>query len=97
MQITVYTQPGCGPCTVTKSILERRGAEFAEVDVTEEPTAREQLLAWGYAGTPVTAVSDLPEAMLEALGALPRIALDGSSAHWHGLRPDALDVIAPRS
>ncbi|BBX09452.1 hypothetical protein MAIC_42550 [Mycolicibacterium aichiense] len=32
--VTIYTQPGCGPCTVVKELLEEAGIDYDAVDVT---------------------------------------------------------------
>lgn len=32
--VTVYTQPGCKPCTVVKEMLEEAGIDYDAVDVT---------------------------------------------------------------
>ena len=56
--ITLYTQPGCGPCIGVKSWLKSRKLAFTEVNVRKEPGALEAITALGYTGTPVTIVND---------------------------------------
>ena len=54
MNITVYTRPGCPHCDQTKALLNKRGLEFVEVDLVENPNelakVRDQ---WGFSQAPV--------------------------------------------
>lgn len=56
--ITVYTQPLCQPCKAVKRWLDKRGIEYAAVDVTTSPDDAAALKALGYATTPVIIVSN---------------------------------------
>ncbi|MCB1481184.1 MAG: glutaredoxin 3 [Rhodobiaceae bacterium] len=38
--VTIYTQALCGYCTAAKRLLERKGAQFTEIDVTFDPEKR---------------------------------------------------------
>ena len=56
--ITVYTQPGCQPCKATKRWLDKRGIEYATVDVTESPADLAAIKELGYQSVPVVIVSN---------------------------------------
>lgn len=60
MSVTLYTQPGCGPCTAVKAALTRYKILFTEVNVRDDETAFNRVKALGYNGTPVieTAAGD---------------------------------------
>lgn len=38
--ITIYTTPTCGFCTMAKRLLARKGAQFTEIDVSADPSLR---------------------------------------------------------
>ena len=46
--IEIYTRPGCGYCSVAKSLLTRKKAAFSEYDVATDSTLRQQM--WDRAG-----------------------------------------------
>jgi glutaredoxin 3 len=46
--IDIYTRPGCGYCSAAKSLLTRKNAAYAEFDVSQDPTLRQQM--WDRAG-----------------------------------------------
>ncbi|MFC4128904.1 glutaredoxin family protein [Nocardia rhizosphaerae] len=54
----MYTQPDCQPCKATKRTLDKLGAEYTLIDVTEEPDAIDAIRALGYQQTPVVVVGD---------------------------------------
>src|SRR5260221_8234753 len=41
--VEIYTRPGCGYCTATKSLLTRKNAAFTELSVATDPAYREQM------------------------------------------------------
>ena len=53
MNVTVYTTPSCGQCVTTKAHLKRAGIPFAEVNVTKDEAAREELIYRGFTTMPV--------------------------------------------
>ncbi|MBF6388163.1 redoxin NrdH [Nocardia farcinica] len=53
MAVTVYTKPGCVQCTATYKALEKAGIEYAIVDITTNPDARDYVKALGYLQAPV--------------------------------------------
>ena len=77
--VTVYTTgPSCMRCTMTKRVLTQKGVEFTEVDIREQPAAREYVTAdLGYTEAPVVVVED-----------------GTGEDHWSGFNPDHIDRIA---
>ena len=53
MSITVYTKPSCVQCNATYRALDARGIEYEIHDLSEDPTALEQVKALGYMQAPV--------------------------------------------
>lgn len=43
-QITVYTTPYCGYCSMAKRLLGQRQLAFKEVDLAQDPDLREKLM-----------------------------------------------------
>jgi glutaredoxin 3 len=43
-QITIYTKPGCPYCAAAKDDLRRRGLQFAEYNVQDDPPALRRML-----------------------------------------------------
>ncbi len=56
--ITVYTQPSCPQCDMTKKVLDKLGIEHETVDVTADPDAHAYVTGLGYAQAPVVVVGD---------------------------------------
>ncbi|MGW9159279.1 glutaredoxin-like protein NrdH [Microbacterium sp. NPDC055665] len=53
MSITVYTKPSCVQCNATYRALDAQGLTYEIRDLTEDPTALEQVKALGYLQAPV--------------------------------------------
>ena len=79
MSVTVYsTGPGCQRCTLTKKALDKRGVPFVEVDLREQPQARDYVSEeLGYTEAPVVVVED-----------------GTGQDHWSGFRPDQIARVA---
>jgi glutaredoxin-like protein NrdH len=56
--VTVYTQPNCVQCTMTKKQLDRLGIEHRVIDVTVDPDAHAYVTGLGYQQAPVVVVGD---------------------------------------
>lgn len=56
--ITIYETPGCVQCRMTKRWLDRAGAEYQTVDLSESPQDMAAVKALGYQSAPVVAVGD---------------------------------------
>ncbi|HEV2075100.1 MAG TPA: glutaredoxin domain-containing protein [Thermoleophilaceae bacterium] len=44
-RLTLYTTQFCGFCRQAKALLESRGLPYREVDLSEDPSARDRLVA----------------------------------------------------
>jgi glutaredoxin-like protein NrdH len=58
MSITVYTKPACVQCNATYRALDKAGIEYSVVDITEDPEARDYVMALGYLQAPVIVAGD---------------------------------------
>lgn len=56
--ITVYTQPSCSKCHVTKKALDKKGLAYQTIDVSQDHDAREYLISLGYQEMPVVFAGD---------------------------------------
>jgi glutaredoxin 3 len=43
--ITIYTKCWCGYCTRAKALLARKGAAFREVEISDDPALRDEMIA----------------------------------------------------
>jgi glutaredoxin-like protein NrdH len=57
-QITVYSRPNCEPCKATIRKLNKLGAAYIKVDVTEDTEALVLIKGLGYSQAPVVVVGD---------------------------------------
>ena len=53
MSIQIYTSPLCGYCHAAKRLLQRKGVEFVEVDLANEPERREEMVQRSNGGRTV--------------------------------------------
>ena len=51
--VTLYTQPGCGPCVGVKRALDAAGIPYTLRDIRSDEDAYARLVELGYSGTPV--------------------------------------------
>ncbi|MBE7193065.1 MAG: redoxin NrdH [Gordonia polyisoprenivorans] len=58
MTVTVYTKPACVQCNATYKALDKAGVPYEVVDITENPDAREYVMALGYLAAPVVVAGD---------------------------------------
>ena len=42
--VTIYTRPGCGYCARALSVLEKKGADFTEVQAGADPAKRQEMV-----------------------------------------------------
>jgi glutaredoxin 3 len=47
-RIVLYTTPYCGHCRAAKSLLERKGLSYAEIDVSGDFAKREEMVAHAF-------------------------------------------------
>lgn len=43
-QIEIYTSPFCGFCRAAKTLLNKKGVSFSEIDVSTDPARRQEML-----------------------------------------------------
>lgn len=51
--VIVYTKPSCVQCKRTKDLMNSHGIEYETVDISENPEARQNLIAQGYSQMPI--------------------------------------------
>jgi glutaredoxin-like protein NrdH len=51
--ILVYTKPACVQCAATFKALDKQGLRYDAIDITENATARDYVMALGYLQAPV--------------------------------------------
>ena len=58
--LTVYTTKRCGDCHVAKATLDRAGVEYQEIDIDNNASAAETVLAinGGYRSVPTIVLPD---------------------------------------
>ncbi len=44
-QVEIYTSPLCGYCHAAKRLLDKKGVPFAEINVTMNPSKRQEMLS----------------------------------------------------
>lgn len=57
-EIVVYTKPACVQCTATYRALDKAGLDYIVVDITEDPDARDRIMAMGYLQAPVVVAGE---------------------------------------
>ncbi|MFC5931526.1 glutaredoxin family protein [Cryobacterium melibiosiphilum] len=79
LTVTVYTTgPSCIRCKMTKDVLTKKGVEFVEVDIRDNPAAHEYVTEeLGYTAAPVVVVED-----------------GTGEDHWCEFRPDQIERVA---
>lgn len=43
-QVTIYTRPFCGYCARALSLLEKKGADFQEIEAGMDPALRQEMM-----------------------------------------------------
>lgn len=56
MSITVYSKPSCVQCNATYRALDKIGAEYLVVDISEDSDARDYVMSLGHLQAPVVVV-----------------------------------------
>lgn len=51
--VTLYSQPGCGPCVGVEQYLKGSKIPFEKKNIREDEQAAARLVELGYRGTPV--------------------------------------------
>tara|TARA_R110000824_G_scaffold395920_1_gene597033 strand:+ start:477 stop:704 length:228 start_codon:yes stop_codon:yes gene_type:complete len=63
VSVTIYTSFGCGPCAATKSWLQKNNIPYIEKNVSDDSSARDEILNLGYRSTPVV-ITDIGEVIV---------------------------------
>lgn len=58
MSITVYSKPACVQCDATYRALDKKGIEYAIVDISADVEALEMVRGLGYLQAPVVVAGD---------------------------------------
>lgn len=56
--VTLYSQPGCQPCRLTKMQMDKLGLDYTVVDIKASPEGLARVQELGYQSTPVTVVGE---------------------------------------
>jgi glutaredoxin-like YruB-family protein len=57
-EVTIYSTPTCGFCTLAKDFFKEKGIEFTEIDVSvEQEKAQEMVEKTGQMGVPVIIIN----------------------------------------
>lgn len=56
--VTVYSKPQCVQCDLTYRALDRKGVDYAVVDITADPEALARVKELGYLQAPVVVTPD---------------------------------------
>jgi glutaredoxin len=52
MSVKLYTKNGCGYCTMAKNWLKNKDISFEEINIEEQPQAREFVISEGHRTMP---------------------------------------------
>lgn len=57
-EVTIYSTPTCGYCTLAKDFLSEKGVEYTEIDVSvDQQKAQEMVEKTGQMGVPVIIIN----------------------------------------
>lgn len=72
--VTIYTREFCGYCAAAKSLLDRKGIAYTELDATYSPALRQEMIgrAKGRSTFPQIFVGDVHVGGCDELHALER-------------------------
>jgi glutaredoxin 3 len=57
--IIVYTSTFCGYCFAAKSLLSKKGIPYEEVNLSESPEMRQEIMEkWGWRTVPLIIIND---------------------------------------
>ncbi|BDR58920.1 glutaredoxin-like protein NrdH [Xylocopilactobacillus apicola] len=58
-KITVFSRNNCMQCKMVKRFLSEHGVVFSEINIDEQPAAREELMNEGFMSLPVIKADEL--------------------------------------
>jgi glutaredoxin 3 len=75
-RIVLYTTPYCGYCRAAKHLLNKKGATFVEIDVSEDMELRQEMIsrAFGRRAVPQIFINDTHVGGYDELAELERAA-----------------------
>ncbi len=57
--VIVYTSTFCGYCFAAKSLLSKKGISYEEVNLSESPEMRQEIMEkWGWRTVPLIIIND---------------------------------------
>ncbi len=57
--VIVYTSTFCGYCSAAKSLLSKKGIPYEEVNLSESPEMRQEIMEkWGWRTVPLIIIND---------------------------------------
>jgi glutaredoxin-like YruB-family protein len=57
-EVTIYSTPTCGYCSLAKDFLQEKGVEYTEIDVSvDQQKAQEMVEKTGQMGVPVIVIN----------------------------------------
>lgn len=58
VEVTIYSTPTCGYCTLAKDFLQEKGVQYKEIDVSvDQQKAQEMVEKTGQMGVPVIIIN----------------------------------------
>ena len=57
-KITIYTSETCGYCHMAKEYFDEKGIAYEEKSVSEDSSARKELMKMGYMSVPVIIIGE---------------------------------------
>ena len=58
VEVTIYSTPTCGYCTLAKDFLQEKGVQYKEIDVSvDQQRAQEMVEKTGQMGVPVIIIN----------------------------------------
>lgn len=58
MSVVVFTKNGCQPCKATKRKFEKEGIAYSEINLDENPEAKDRIVKLGYSAAPIILAGD---------------------------------------
>lgn len=56
--VTVYTNPSCVQCDMTKKFLDKNSVEYKVVDLSQDKESLDMVLGLGFSAAPVVIAGD---------------------------------------
>ncbi len=56
MDVTIFTGQGCSACRQAKEFFASNGVKFTERNISDDPSARDELISRGFRAVPVIQV-----------------------------------------